>query len=278
MAGWRSLGKDALKWEGTLHALGFVGGGSELTDISMRLDEVDNPDVDVDFNFGNNKSLTFRSVDRTPVTDEGIFNFEARGNFTGDLVHIHQHTGNAGVGTIGLRIEAEDADLLPLQTSGSGTWDIKTNKGFESLTTVSGANISAAGVDVGTHMASASIHNPDGAIVVVFDGGGSAIASGTQIDIRVPWTATIDRATILGDQTGSLAIVIWNDTYANFPPTSADDISGSGLLIGNATKVEDTTLIGWTAALSAGDILRFNASGVAVNITRATVVLEVVKG
>ena len=108
---------------------------------SIPLNQIQDPTDSKIFTFPINKILTLRSNDNTPTANEGIFNFEGIGNFTGDLVHVHQHTGNAGVGTVLLRVEGVDADALPLQLSGSGTWDLQANKGIESLTTVSGAAV-----------------------------------------------------------------------------------------------------------------------------------------
>ena len=108
---------------------------------SIPLSQIANPEASKTFNFGNNKSLTFTSVDNTPTAGEGTFNFEATGNFTGDLVHIHQHGGNAGAGTHLLHAEAEDSDVGPIFTSGAQTYDIVATKGIQSLTTISGTTI-----------------------------------------------------------------------------------------------------------------------------------------
>lgn len=83
--------------------------------IPVKLNEVANPDASKTFNLGNNKFLSFTSVDRTPIADEGIFNWECSGAFTGDLCHMHQHIGNAGAGTILLHLEASDTDITPFR-------------------------------------------------------------------------------------------------------------------------------------------------------------------
>ncbi len=82
-----------------------------------KLNEVENPDASKVFNLGNNKTLSFTSVDHTPVADYGIFNIEAKGAFSGSLLHVHQHTGNPGATEL-LTLEAEDADVLPLKITG----------------------------------------------------------------------------------------------------------------------------------------------------------------
>ena len=98
------------------------------------------------------------------------------------------------------------------------------------------------------------------AITVTIDGGGAVISTGTlPTAVRIPDACTITGAYLLADQAGSIVVDIWNDTYANWPPTDADSITASAPpTISAATKSSDTTLTGWDTALAAGDILRFN--------------------
>jgi hypothetical protein len=107
-------------------------------------------------------------------------------------------------------------------------------------------------------------------INLVLDGGGSEIAAGTQIWVEVPYAFTITSVRLGADQSGSIAVDIWKDTYANFPPTAADSITAAAVpTITTATKSEDTTLTGWTTAVSAGDWLKINVDSCAT-ITRCT--------
>src|SRR5262245_18801188 len=74
---------------------------------------------------------------------------------------------------------------------------------------------------------------------------------------------TIVGWTLLADQSGSLVVDIWKDTYANYPPTGADSITASAKpTISTATKAQSGTLTGWTTSVSAGDVLRFNVDSV----------------
>ncbi len=117
-----------------------------------------------------------------------------------------------------------------------------------------------------------------GAVVAILDGGGSALASGAQVDIMVPANATIKTMTLMPDLSGSIIVDIWKDSYANFPPTQGDSITSSATpQIISGDKDQDTSLTGWTTALSDGDILRFNISGAATNITRVTAQLDFVR-
>jgi hypothetical protein len=115
----------------------------------------------------------------------------------------------------------------------------------------------------------------DTAVTVVIDGGGSAITTGVKGDVSVPFAGTILGVRLLGDQTGSIVVDIWKDTYANYPPTAADSIAASAKpTLSSATKSEDTGLTGWTTSISAADILRFNVDS-ASTVTRVTLVLTV---
>jgi len=108
---------------------------------SHTLDTIENPEASKTFNFGNNKSLTFTSVDNSPTAGEGTFNFQATGAYTGDLVHIHQHTGNPGAGTHLLHLEATDADVTPVLISGASSIGLEVHNGIVGFDFISGAAI-----------------------------------------------------------------------------------------------------------------------------------------
>lgn len=113
------------------------------------------------------------------------------------------------------------------------------------------------------------------AIGITLDGGGSAITTGIKGDVYVPYACTITAVTMLADQSGSIVIDIWKDTYANYPPTDADSITAAAPpTISAATKSQDTTLTGWTKSIAAGNTLRFNVDS-AATVTRVTLILTV---
>lgn len=106
----------------------------------------------------------------------------------------------------------------------------------------------------------------------VIDGGGSTITTGVKYDYPVPYDATITGWEIVADQTGSIVVDIWQDTYANFPPTNADSITTSEKpTLSSAQKNTDTSLNsgnGW--AVTGGRYLRFNVDSVAT-VTRVVI-------
>jgi len=104
----------------------------------------------------------------------------------------------------------------------------------------------------------------------VIDGGGSAITTGIKGDIELPFAGTITSVRLLADQSGSIVVDIWEDTYANFPPTNDDTSTASTPpTITTATKSEDSTLTSWDTTFSAGDTLRINVDS-CTTITRCT--------
>lgn len=113
-------------------------------------------------------------------------------------------------------------------------------------------------------------------LIFVIDGGGSAITTGVKGDLGpLDFAGTIAAVTLLADQSGSIVVDIWKDTYANFPPVVGDSITASAKpTITTATKSQDTTLTGWTTSISAGDSLRFNVDSI-TTCQRVTLALKV---
>ena len=119
------------------------------------------------------------------------------------------------------------------------------------------------------------IEDLDGSINFVIDGGGSAITTGVKGDIEIGFDCIITACRVLPDQSGSIVVDIWKDTYANYPPTDADTITSSTPpTVTATTKSEDTTLTSWTTTISAGNILRFNVDSCST-IERVTISLTV---
>ena len=113
---------------------------------------------------------------------------------------------------------------------------------------------------------------------IVLDGGGSAITTGVKGETQIPYTCTITEWTILLDQSGSIVIDIWKDTYANYPPTVADTITAAAKpTVTTATNNTSTTLSGWTTSVTAGDTVRFNVDSI-TTATRATLLVYCTKG
>lgn len=110
---------------------------------------------------------------------------------------------------------------------------------------------------------------------IIIDGGGSAITTGIKADLVVPYNCTVIGWDILGDASGSIVVDIWKDTYANFPPTVADTITGTEKpTLSSVAKNQDVALSSWTTTLTRNDILRFNVDS-ATTVTRVTLSLRI---
>jgi hypothetical protein len=103
----------------------------------------------------------------------------------------------------------------------------------------------------------------------------SNVGAGDQGDLTIPFNCTITEWTLLADVSGSIVIDIWEDTYANYPPTVADSITASAKpTISASTKGQSSTLTGWSPDIPAGNTLRFNVDS-ASTLNRVTLSLKV---
>lgn len=119
---------------------------------------------------------------------------------------------------------------------------------------------------------SANVMASNVSINFVIDGGGSAITNGQKGHLEIPFAVVLDRWTILLDQSGSISLEVWKDSYANFPPTNADTINTDPYTVTSATKNTGSTL-GTSSTINAGDILAYNVIS-AATATRATIALR----
>ena len=104
---------------------------------------------------------------------------------------------------------------------------------------------------------------------IVIDGGGSAITTGIKFDVELP-ECTITAARVFADVSGAIAIAVWKDTYANFPPIAAD-LMDTFAIAASGVQSEET---GLSIAVTEGDILRINVNS-CTSITKATLALTV---
>ena len=96
-------------------------------------------------------------------------------------------------------------------------------------------------------------------VSIQFGTPGVAISAGIAAFLPIKFTGTITSVELVADQSGSAVVDIWKDTYANYPPTIADTITASAKpTLSAATKYTDSTLTGWTKAITSGDYLVIN--------------------
>jgi hypothetical protein len=115
----------------------------------------------------------------------------------------------------------------------------------------------------------------------IIDGGGSLIATGLKGYLHFDFACVISEVTMLADQTGSIVVDLWKCAYSAFNPGThpvvGDTITGASVpTISAGVKYQDSTLTGWTTAVSADDVIGFNVNS-ATAITRVTVDLKVTR-
>ena len=104
--------------------------------------------------------------------------------------------------------------------------------------------------------------------------GVNPMATGIILDFEVPYDLTIEGWTLVADVAGSIVIDLWVDTFANFPPTVADTITGSEKpTLAAAQTAQDLALTTWTVDLNKGDWCRVNIDS-AATLQRVTLALR----
>ena len=195
----------------------------------------------------------------------------------------HSHGNLTNAGAIG------STSGLPIKTGTSGVLEagaFGTNAGQFSEGNHAHGNVTSAGaigttanrpVKTGTSGVLEAGSAMLGSLGLVIDGAGSAITTGVKGYLRVPYSCTINSVEIVADQSGSIVIDIWRDTYANFPPTVSDTIVASAKpTLSSAQKNQDTTLTGWATLLPEGDYLAFNVDSSAT-VTRVALTIKVTR-
>jgi hypothetical protein len=187
------------------------------------------------------------------------------------LIRMGLDASKPAAGTAGRFYFATDTKILYRDTGGAWTEATRAETVTRLAQLSEKQHSSLTGIGASDH------HSNVITITFVIDGGGSAITTGEKGHLEIPFACTITQVTMLADQTGSIVVDIWRDSYANFPPTDADSITASAPpTISSAQKSQDSTLTGWTTSISAGDILAFNVDSCST-IARVTLSLKVEK-
>lgn len=212
--------------------------------------------------------------------------------FPGAFTFIESGTVNSGAGFVCTNTSVTVGTTAIVWTQFSGLGEVTAGNGLtktgNTLNVGAGDGIQSDADSVTVKLDGASLSKSGsglklsdnlliGAIEIVFNGGGSVLTVDSKLDYGAPAGFTILEATLLADQSGSVVVNIWKDTYANYPPTVADKItSTTPPTISSSDKSTDSTLSGWTTTVNAGDTLRFNIDSV-TTITRVTLILKIKK-
>lgn len=171
-----------------------------------------------------------------------------------------------GAVTLAKMANMATASVIGRTTAGTGAPEVITIAALKTALAVTKGDVGLGSVP--------NIDLSPVAIQCVMDGGGSTITTGVKGDIYVPFGYTVTGWTLLADQSGSIVVDIWADTYANYPPTVTDTITASAKpTISAATKGQSSTLTGWTTSIAGGRSLRINVDSV-TSIQRCTLIIH----
>ena len=185
-------------------------------------------------------------------------------------------TGTGVVTAVGNAVNTNGGLLTMPSTPSNGQLLIGNGTNYTNSNITAGTGIAVTN-GAGTITVAQSTNGLISALEFVIDGGGATLTTGIKGDLEIPFACTITQWTLLADQSGSVVVDIWKDTYANYPPTVADTITASAKpTISSSTKGQSSTLTGWTTSVSAGDTIRFNIDSV-TTIQRVTISLKVTR-
>lgn len=111
----------------------------------------------------------------------------------------------------------------------------------------------------------------------VVDNTPNPITTGVKSYIAIPYSGSITSWSIFGDQSGTCVIDVWKTTYAGYPGSVANTITGgSYITLTSTTKNTSSSLGSWTTTFSAGDIFVFNVNSTSV-LNKITIIINVSK-
>lgn len=104
--------------------------------------------------------------------------------------------------------------------------------------------------------------------------GGTSLTSGTKKYVWFPFACLITGWSMYADALGTVEIDLRVDTHANFPPTSADTITGSDPpTMTSANKAQDLGPSGWDPVIQRDDVMAVHIETV-TNLTYVSLTLE----
>jgi hypothetical protein len=256
----------------------------------------------------NTSTQTISPTDITSITTDGnitdTISLDPQGLVNGTQIKSDNVTTNEastiGISYNGVGISSTDAttgiysqttytptsiDILATDGTDTSTQTIEPNQILLNSNNVKVQGLTQSGyfVAIGASGELVSTPNPAapgataGSFGITIDGGGSAITTGVKGYVEIPYDGVITGWTILADQSGSIVIDIWKDTFANFPPIVADTIAGSEKpTLSSVIKNQDLTLSTWTTSVTAGDIIAFNVDS-ASTVTRVNLAINITK-
>lgn len=239
---WTSNDKELNYWIGTLGADRLKGDGSEITNLNIALDEINNPTGNTSFSMANKQiKFTFQA----PSVSDGAFEIEATGGFSGDLMHVHQHTGNPGSVDL-CHFEAEDSDVVCVRIDSNGGTALHVDSGKAIFDGEIEGSLTNIGAGTNTAASSATYLRAYNGMVMSSALGHYVPVAGSIKHV----TATFNVSTHTTDETVSFTVM------KNGSPIAFCSAAISGV----GTYTATNTYSRGSATFSAGDILSFYMS------------------
>ena len=247
-----------------------------LSNKTLDLPQINDTSDDHQYVFAVSELAADRTVTLPLLTGDDTFTFNAHtATLTNKTIDLTSNTLVGSVSEFNTALESADFVTIPA----GGTLGADPNADRVIFWDDSAGSLAYGAPTNGLEFSTTNFQLTQNSryrtITFIIDGGGSAITTGVKGYLEIPFACTIDRVTMLADQSGSIVVDIWKDTYANYPPVDADSITASAVpTITTATKSQDATLTGWTTSITAGDILGFNVDS-ATTVTKVTISLRV---
>lgn len=209
---------------------------------------------------------------------------DVSGGATNEAIHVENGASSLKTTTVTgsfVYVDGNEASgyVLTSDANGAATWQAPTGGGGSSVDTI----IAGTGISITNSSGSYTVTNTGvpnqklASVGITIDGNGGVVGTGQYGNVVIPYTGTITGWQIFEISStpvsSSAVIDVWKDTYANYPPTVADAITGSEKpTLSTATKNQDLSLSSWTTSVTAGDILRFNVDSSANGVIYQVVI------
>ena len=269
-----------------------IGTATTLSSVLLNGNTTEGSDIIIE----NDDAIVFESTDlKLKGGNDGTFDYIEMSDSTNSYLRLRDNwdiTMRTSIGTnaasILMNVEDSNIDIAATSESNSVALTLtpttaifsdsrETQTGIEYLSDYSATYTDRSLVDKAYVDSVASGTTATGSFGITIDGGGSAITSGVQGYVEVPYSGVITSWTLIADQVGDCVIDVWKDTYANYPPTIADTIAGSEKpTLSSSIKNQDNSLSTWTTTVNAGDIIAFNVDSASV-VTRVTLSIKITK-
>lgn len=236
-----------IRADGTISGSTIYGNGANLFGLNYITGGT--------FNSGN-KTLTITSATGQTINITGFTDtFVTGGTKTGSNVLFTNNTGGtftvSGFTDTFVTGGTYSTGLIRFTNNSGGTFNVT------GLTNTTNINFGSTGI--------------------VVDNTPNPITTGFKGSVTIPYSGTIVSWTILADQTGTVQLDIWNTTYAGYPGSAANSITGGNYItLTSQSKNTSSTLTGWTTTVSPGDILQWNVNS-ASTVNKITVTLNITK-